>query len=208
MLLTQEMAAPPAGKAYELWLRDDAGTMNPAGLMTTAGDHKLLLEGDAAEATGVGITVEPEQGSEQPDQRADRHVRARQGRLHDPRRTRHVAVIGSGVAGLTAAHVLGRQARVTLYEADSRLGGHADTHVVDGAGSWPSTPASSCTTSAPTRTCCGSSTSSACETQESDMSMSVRSDDPPDLGVGRRARAGRPVPDRGATRCVRRTCGC
>jgi predicted NAD/FAD-binding protein len=41
-------------------------------------------------------------------------------------------VIGSGVAGLTAAHVLGRQARVTLYEADARLGGHADTHVVDG----------------------------------------------------------------------------
>ncbi|MCW2849759.1 MAG: FAD-dependent oxidoreductase, partial [Marmoricola sp.] len=44
----------------------------------------------------------------------------------------HVAVIGSGVAGLTAAHVLGRQTRVTLYEADSRLGGHADTHEVDG----------------------------------------------------------------------------
>ena len=42
-----------------------------------------------------------------------------------------VAVIGSGVAGLTAAHVLARRARVTLYEADSRLGGHADTHVVD-----------------------------------------------------------------------------
>ena len=45
---------------------------------------------------------------------------------------RQVAVIGSGVAGLTAAHVLSRQAPVTLYEADSRLGGHADTHVVDG----------------------------------------------------------------------------
>ncbi|MEO7351964.1 MAG: DUF1365 family protein [Marmoricola sp.] len=45
---------------------------------------------------------------------------------------RRVAVIGSGVAGLSAAHVLGGQVRVTLYEADSRLGGHADTHVVDG----------------------------------------------------------------------------
>ncbi|MET0999794.1 MAG: FAD-dependent oxidoreductase, partial [Marmoricola sp.] len=44
-----------------------------------------------------------------------------------------VAVIGSGVAGLTAAHVLARRARVTLYEAVSRLGGHADTHVVDTA---------------------------------------------------------------------------
>jgi predicted NAD/FAD-binding protein/DUF1365 family protein len=42
-----------------------------------------------------------------------------------------VAVVGSGVAGLLAAHVLGRESRVTLYEADTRLGGHADTHVVE-----------------------------------------------------------------------------
>jgi predicted NAD/FAD-binding protein len=34
------------------------------------------------------------------------------------------------VAGLTAAHVLQRAAEVTLYEADPRLGGHADTHDV------------------------------------------------------------------------------
>ncbi len=39
-----------------------------------------------------------------------------------------VAVVGSGVAGLTAAHVLGRRFDVTLYEADDRLGGHAHTH--------------------------------------------------------------------------------
>ena len=40
------------------------------------------------------------------------------------------AVIGSGVAGLTAAHILQRDYDVTLYEADGRLGGHADTHEV------------------------------------------------------------------------------
>lgn len=45
---------------------------------------------------------------------------------------RRVAVIGSGVAGLTAAHVAARSAHVTLYEADTRAGGHADTHEVDG----------------------------------------------------------------------------
>lgn len=44
--------------------------------------------------------------------------------------TRRIAVVGSGVAGLTAAYVASRTAHVTLYEADDRLGGHADTHDV------------------------------------------------------------------------------
>ena len=43
---------------------------------------------------------------------------------------RRVAVVGSGVAGLTAAHVASRTSQVTLFEADARLGGHADTHRV------------------------------------------------------------------------------
>ncbi|KPI28705.1 amine oxidase [Actinobacteria bacterium OV320] len=46
---------------------------------------------------------------------------------------RRTAVVGSGVAGLTAAHVLRRgNRRVTLYEADDRLGGHAHTHDLTG----------------------------------------------------------------------------
>lgn len=47
-----------------------------------------------------------------------------------PAAPRRVAVVGSGVAGLTAAYVASRTAHVTLYEADDRLGGHADTHRV------------------------------------------------------------------------------
>jgi predicted NAD/FAD-binding protein len=38
------------------------------------------------------------------------------------------AVVGSGVAGLTAARLLQRTHDVTLFEADDRLGGHAHTH--------------------------------------------------------------------------------
>lgn len=43
---------------------------------------------------------------------------------------RRVAVIGSGVAGLTAAYILNRRDQVTVFEADARLGGHAHTHDV------------------------------------------------------------------------------
>ncbi|MGW4277529.1 NAD(P)/FAD-dependent oxidoreductase [Streptomyces seoulensis] len=53
--------------------------------------------------------------------RAGSRAAARDGR-------RRTAVIGSGVAGLTAAHILSRAHHVTLYEADDRLGGHAHTH--------------------------------------------------------------------------------
>ncbi len=41
----------------------------------------------------------------------------------------HIAVIGAGIAGLTAAHVLSRQHRVTVLEANDYAGGH--THTVD-----------------------------------------------------------------------------
>jgi predicted NAD/FAD-binding protein len=42
------------------------------------------------------------------------------------------AVIGAGISGLTAAHLLSRSHAVTLFEADSRVGGHAHTHTVPG----------------------------------------------------------------------------
>lgn len=46
---------------------------------------------------------------------------------------RRIAVIGSGVAGLTAAYVLQLEGYVTVYDADDRLGGHADTHELVGS---------------------------------------------------------------------------
>jgi predicted NAD/FAD-binding protein len=38
-----------------------------------------------------------------------------------------IAVIGSGIAGLGSAYLLAPHAQVTLYESDTRLGGHANT---------------------------------------------------------------------------------
>jgi predicted NAD/FAD-binding protein len=38
-----------------------------------------------------------------------------------------IAVIGSGISGLSAAWLLSKSQNVTLYEADSRLGGHSNT---------------------------------------------------------------------------------
>jgi uncharacterized protein len=43
---------------------------------------------------------------------------------------RQVAVVGAGVAGLTAAYLLQRACDVTVYESQDRLGGHAHTHDV------------------------------------------------------------------------------
>ncbi len=93
---------------------------------------------------------------------------------------RHVAVIGSGVAGLTAAHVLARQTRVTLYEADSRLGGHADTHVVgpDETGrTWAIDTGFIVHNERTYPNLLRLFDELGVQTQESDMSMSVRSDD-------------------------------
>lgn len=51
--------------------------------------------------------------------------------MHESRPARpRAAVVGAGVAGLTAAYLLQRRYEVTLYEASDRLGGHADTHEV------------------------------------------------------------------------------
>lgn len=62
-------------------------------------------------------------------------VSTRTSRRHRPPTARpSVAVVGSGVSGLTAAYLLQRRYDVTLYERDDRLGGHAHTHDVESSG--------------------------------------------------------------------------
>jgi predicted NAD/FAD-binding protein len=92
---------------------------------------------------------------------------------------RSVAVIGSGVAGLTAAYLLSGHDRVTLYEGDSRLGGHAHTHFVDrGDGTVVGVDSAFLVHNERTYpTLCRLFTELGVVTQETDMSMSVRADD-------------------------------
>ena len=49
-----------------------------------------------------------------------------------PARRQRIAVVGAGLSGLSCAWLLGGKHDVTLYEADTRLGGHAHTVEVDG----------------------------------------------------------------------------
>jgi uncharacterized protein len=66
----------------------------------------------------------------------NRSLKWQRGRImSEGRPPRRVAVVGSGVAGLTAAYLLRRSCEVTLFEADPRLGGHAHTHVLTGSDS-------------------------------------------------------------------------
>lgn len=49
-----------------------------------------------------------------------------------PERRLDIAIVGSGISGLSAAWLLSKGHRVTVFEADARAGGHSDT--VDVAG--------------------------------------------------------------------------
>lgn len=65
VIVTTNMPTTAQGKVYELWLQQGK-TMVKAGLMPAGPSNTVLLQGDAAAATGVGITIEPTGGSETP----------------------------------------------------------------------------------------------------------------------------------------------
>lgn len=47
---------------------------------------------------------------------------------------KNIAIVGSGISGLTAGHLLSQSHRITVFEAGSRIGGHTATRPVDVAG--------------------------------------------------------------------------
>ncbi|WP_457255053.1 anti-sigma factor [Pedococcus sp. P5_B7] len=68
VIIADHMPAAPDGKDFQLWLDQPNRGMVSAGLMPhgTADTVTILLDGDAATATGAGITVEPAGGSRAP----------------------------------------------------------------------------------------------------------------------------------------------
>ncbi|MFI0990807.1 anti-sigma factor [Streptomyces exfoliatus] len=57
------LPAPAPGKTYQLWLAHE-GTMRSAGFIHS--DGTILLAGNPSDATAVGLTLEPSEGSAQP----------------------------------------------------------------------------------------------------------------------------------------------
>ena len=68
VIIADNMPAAPAGHVYEVWLQHKDGTMVKAGLMPEGSQKQvsMVLDGDAAQAVGAGITVEPAGGSTSP----------------------------------------------------------------------------------------------------------------------------------------------
>ncbi len=118
-----------------------------------------------------------------------------------PHPPRTVAVVGSGVAGLVAAYVASRTATVTVYEADDRLGGHADTHdVVDPTGTRLGIDTGFIVHNRRTYpTLLRVFAELGVATQESEMSMSIRDDDSDLEWAGALGRQG-VIPTRGHLR--------
>lgn len=65
VIVTEDMPAAPEGKVYQLWLQTPEAAMVSAGLMPE-GRTTALLQGDADDAIGAGVSLEPAGGSAQP----------------------------------------------------------------------------------------------------------------------------------------------
>jgi len=65
VLVTEDMPPPPDGKVYQLWYQSPSRHMTSAGLMPDGADT-ALLEGNANDAVGAGMSLEPAGGSDQP----------------------------------------------------------------------------------------------------------------------------------------------
>ena len=66
VLVTQALPDAPSGKVRQAWIQRPDGALVSGGLMPSGLDVTVLLEGDARNAKGAGISLEPPGGSQQP----------------------------------------------------------------------------------------------------------------------------------------------
>lgn len=59
------LASAPAGHVYQLWLQAPDESLKPAGVISS-GNGAVVLRGDAIQAIGAGLTIEPSTGSTAP----------------------------------------------------------------------------------------------------------------------------------------------
>ncbi|WP_405217472.1 anti-sigma factor [Agrococcus sp. Ld7] len=66
VLLLDDVEPAPAGRDYQAWYIDGGGARSAGVFQTEGASTAVLLEGQLAEGDVVGVTVEPEGGSEAP----------------------------------------------------------------------------------------------------------------------------------------------
>jgi anti-sigma-K factor RskA len=67
VLVTEDLPAAPAGKVYQLWFQTPAENMVSAGLVPDD-SSTVLMSGNADDAIGAGISLEPDGGSDAPSE--------------------------------------------------------------------------------------------------------------------------------------------
>lgn len=66
VLVTDNLAAAPSGKTYQMWYQTGPKSFASAGLVPAGANETVVLQGDAATALGAGVSVEPSGGSTAP----------------------------------------------------------------------------------------------------------------------------------------------
>lgn len=67
VVMGTDVAAPPDGKAYQLWMIDEGADPVPAGMLSGTGEGGYWADTTGYEAgQALAVTVEPESGSQQP----------------------------------------------------------------------------------------------------------------------------------------------
>lgn len=66
VLVTAGLPPAPSGSTYQVWYLNGSGAPTSAGFVPSGDRGAVVLQGDLAGATGVGVTIEPAGGSSAP----------------------------------------------------------------------------------------------------------------------------------------------